>query len=68
LRWSENRILRRIFGAKIENGTGSWREQHNEKVHDLYSSSVIIITTTSDKMRWENIISVIEMRKTASVV
>jgi hypothetical protein len=57
-------MLGRIFGVKIKKGIGSLRGQHNEKVNDLYSSSVIITMTTSDKMRWEeNIISVIEMRR-----
>jgi len=31
-----NRVLRGIFGAKKDEGTGEWRELHSEKLHDLY--------------------------------
>jgi hypothetical protein len=33
----EKRALRRIFGRKRE-VTGEWRKQHNEELHNLYSS------------------------------
>jgi hypothetical protein len=42
LRVFENRVLRRIFGPKIDEVTGSWRKLHNEKLHNLYSSPSII--------------------------
>jgi hypothetical protein len=29
----ENRVLRRIFGPKREQETGSWKKLHNEKLH-----------------------------------
>jgi hypothetical protein len=31
----ENRVLRRIFGAKREAATGGWRKLHNEELHYL---------------------------------
>jgi hypothetical protein len=34
----ENRVLRRIFGAKRNEVTGEWRKLHNEELHILYSS------------------------------
>jgi hypothetical protein len=34
----EDRVLRRIFGAKREAMTGHWREMRNEELHNLYSS------------------------------
>jgi hypothetical protein len=34
---SENRVLRRIFGPKREEGT-DWRKQHNERLHNMCSS------------------------------
>jgi hypothetical protein len=34
----ENRVLRRIFGPKRDEVTGGWRKQHNEELHNLYSS------------------------------
>jgi hypothetical protein len=42
LRVFENRVLRRIFGPKRNEGTGGWRKLHNEELHNLYSSPNII--------------------------
>jgi hypothetical protein len=35
LRVFENRVLRRIFGPKRGEITGSWRKLHNEELHNL---------------------------------
>jgi hypothetical protein len=43
LRVFENRVLRRIFGLKRDEGTGGWRELHNEELHNMRSSPNIII-------------------------
>ena len=32
----ENRVLRRIFGAKRDVVTGEWRKLRNEELNDLY--------------------------------
>jgi len=32
----ENRVLRRIFGHKMNKVTGQWRKLHNEELNDLY--------------------------------
>jgi hypothetical protein len=42
LRVFENRVLRRIFGPKRDGRTGGWRKLHNEELHNLYSSPIII--------------------------
>ena len=34
----ENRVLRKIFGPKRDEGTGEWRRIQNEEPCDLYSS------------------------------
>jgi hypothetical protein len=34
----ENRVLRSIFGPKMDEVTGEWRNRHNEELRDLYSS------------------------------
>jgi hypothetical protein len=47
----ENRVLRRIFGPKRDEGTGEWRKLHNEELRDLYSSPSII-TIIKSRMRW----------------
>jgi hypothetical protein len=48
----ENRMLRRIFGPKRDEVTGSWRKLHNEELHNLYSSPRIIRQIKSRRMRW----------------
>jgi hypothetical protein len=35
LRVFENRVLRRIFGPKRDDVTGSWRKLHNEELSNL---------------------------------
>jgi hypothetical protein len=51
LRVFENRVLRRIFGPKRDEVTGSWRKLHNEELHNLYSSPSIIRMIKSRRMR-----------------
>jgi hypothetical protein len=48
---SENRVLRRIHGPKKEEVAGGWRRLHNEKLHNLYTSSNIIKVVKSRRMR-----------------
>jgi hypothetical protein len=48
----ENRVLRRIFGPKMDGVTGGWRKLHNEELHNLYSSPSIIRIIKSSRMRW----------------
>jgi hypothetical protein len=48
----ENRVLRRIFGAKRNEVIGEWRKLHNEELNDLYSLPNIIRVIKSRRMRW----------------
>jgi hypothetical protein len=48
----ENKVLRRIFGPKRDEGTREWRKLHNKELHDLYSSPSIIRIMKSRRMRW----------------
>jgi hypothetical protein len=50
LRVFENRVLRKIFGPKMEED-GSWRKLHNDGVHSLYSSPNIVRVIKSRRMR-----------------
>jgi hypothetical protein len=52
LRLFENKVLRGIFGAKRDEGTGEWRKLHNEELIDLYCSSIIVRVIKSRRMRW----------------
>jgi hypothetical protein len=38
----EKRVLRRIFGPKRDEATGSWRKLLDEELHNSYSSANII--------------------------
>jgi hypothetical protein len=45
-------VLRRIYGPKRDEVTGEWRQIHNEKLNDLYSSPNIVRVIKSRKMIW----------------
>jgi hypothetical protein len=42
LRMTENRVLRGVFGPKMDEMAGKWRKLHNEELHDLYSTVKIV--------------------------
>ncbi|KAJ4436577.1 hypothetical protein ANN_16610 [Periplaneta americana] len=48
----ENKVLRKIFGAKRDEVTGEWRKLHNTELHALYSSRDIIRNLNSRRLRW----------------
>ena len=48
----ENRVLRRVFGPKMDEETGERRKLHNEELSDLYSLPNIMRVVKSRKMRW----------------
>ncbi|KAJ4428748.1 hypothetical protein ANN_25741 [Periplaneta americana] len=52
LRVFENKVLRKIFGAKRDEVTGEWIKFHNAELHALYSSSDIIRNIKSRRLRW----------------
>ncbi|KAJ4435786.1 hypothetical protein ANN_18405 [Periplaneta americana] len=52
LRVFENKVLRKIFGAKWDEVTGEWRKLHNIELHALYSSPDIIRNIKSRRLRW----------------
>ncbi|KAJ4431211.1 hypothetical protein ANN_19808 [Periplaneta americana] len=48
----ENKVLRKIFGAKRDEVTGEWIKLHNAELHALYSSPDIIRNIKSRRLRW----------------
>ncbi|KAJ4436761.1 hypothetical protein ANN_16893 [Periplaneta americana] len=52
LRVFENKVLKKIFGAKRDEVTGEWRKLDNTEVHALYSSPDIIRNIRSRQVRW----------------
>jgi hypothetical protein len=48
----EIRVLRVIFGPKMDEVTGEWRTLHNEELNELSSSLNIICVFKSRRMSW----------------
>jgi len=51
LRVFENRVLRKVFGPKMDEVTGEWRKLHNEELNHLYSLPSIVREVKSRRMR-----------------
>jgi hypothetical protein len=47
----ENRVLRRIFGPKMEEVARGWRSLYNGEFHNLYTALNIIRMIMSRRMR-----------------
>ena len=48
----ENKMFRRIFGAKRDKITGEWRKLYNIELHALYCSPNIIKKLKSRRLKW----------------
>jgi hypothetical protein len=48
----ENKILRRIFGPKLDEERGEWRRLHNEEFNELYFSPDITQVIKLRRIRW----------------
>jgi hypothetical protein len=53
----DNRVLRRVFGAKRDEVMGEWRKLHNEELHYLYSLPSIIRIINSRRIRWAGLVA-----------
>ena len=61
----EDKVLRKIFGAKKDEITGEWRKLHNAELHALYSSPSIIRSLTSRRLRWAGNVAHMEQSRNA---
>jgi hypothetical protein len=59
----ENRVLGRIFGPRRGEVPEGWRKLHNEELHGLYSSPVIIRMVKSSRMKLAGCIGTIREKK-----
>jgi hypothetical protein len=50
LRVFQNRVLRRIFGPKMDKVVGEWRKLHNEELNGLYSLPNMVQVIKSRRM------------------
>ena len=64
LKGFENRILRRIFGPKMDEN-GKWRRLHNEELHSLYRSPNIVRVIKSRRLRWAGHVARMEEDRSA---
>ena len=65
LRVFENKVLRKIFGAKRGEITGEWRKLYNAELHTLYSSPNIIRNLKSRRLRWAGHVARMEQPRNA---
>ena len=61
----ENKVLRKIFGAKKDQITGEWRKLHIGELHALYSSPNIIRSLKSRRLRWAGHVARMEQFRNA---
>ena len=61
----ENKVLRKIFGAKKDEITGECRKLHNAELHALYSSPNIIRSLNSRRLRWARYVARMEQCRNA---
>jgi hypothetical protein len=61
MRVFQNRVLRRIFGPKMDEVTGEWRKLHNEELNVLYCSPNLVRVVKSTRMRWAGYVACIEL-------
>ena len=65
LRVFENKVLRKIFGAKRDEITGEWRKLHNAELHALYTSPNIIRNLKLSRLIWAGYVARMEQFRNA---
>jgi hypothetical protein len=65
MRVSEDRVLRRKFGPKKDEGVRRWRRLHSEELHNLYASPNDIRSVNSRKTRCAEYVACMEKMRNA---
>ena len=68
LRVFENKVTRKIFGAKRDEITGVCRTLHNTELHAVYSSLNIIRNLKARRLRWAGYVTRMEQYRNAQRV
>jgi hypothetical protein len=63
MRVFENRVLSNVFGPKMDEVTGEWRELHSDDLNDLCCSLNVIRVIKSRRMKWAGHVARIGERK-----
>jgi metal-dependent hydrolase (beta-lactamase superfamily II) len=66
MRVFENRVLKKIFGSKMEEVVGGWKRLHNEELHNMYNSQNFIRVIKSTSI-WAGHVARIRARKMFTV-
>jgi hypothetical protein len=64
LRVFENKVMRKIFRPKRDEVMGGWRKLHNEELHNLFSSPIIIRIIKLRWIRWAGHVARMRKRRT----
>jgi hypothetical protein len=48
----DSRVLRGVFGVKMDEVTGEWRKLHNEELNELYCLPNTVRVMKLRRMRW----------------
>ena len=65
LRFTKNRVLRKIFGPKRDEVTGEWGRLHNEELCGLYCLQNVLGVIKSRSMRWTGHVARMGERRSA---
>jgi hypothetical protein len=63
LKLFENRVLKKIFGPKMNEITEEWRRLLNEELYDMFSTPDVTWVTRLRRMRWVGHVACIAERK-----
>jgi hypothetical protein len=64
----EKRLLRRIFGSKMDDVVGIWKNSHNGEIHNSNSSPNVIKIIKSDRIRQAGHVARMEEKRNSYMI